>query len=210
VIDVYASDEEKVEAIKRWWKENGAAIVIGVVVGVGGLFGWQAWTQHRQSVAEQASSHYTDLIQAFAQGQTDEARRLGGVIREEFGSTPYAALSALAVARVAAERGRLDEARESLQWVAQSSPDPALAELASVRLARVLIAAGEPEAALAQIGGITGGEYAALANEVRGDAHVALGQPDQAREAYDKALLQAGSDNEFLRMKRDDLGAGGA
>ncbi|MEW8396328.1 MAG: tetratricopeptide repeat protein, partial [Candidatus Thiodiazotropha sp.] len=37
----YQTEEEQVEAIKRWWKENGTSVIAGLVIGLGGIFGWQ-------------------------------------------------------------------------------------------------------------------------------------------------------------------------
>ena len=39
----YQTDEEKVEAIRKWWRENGTAVVAGLVLGLAGLIGWQYW-----------------------------------------------------------------------------------------------------------------------------------------------------------------------
>ena len=35
----YATEEQQVEAIKSWWQENGKAVVLGAVIGLGGLWG---------------------------------------------------------------------------------------------------------------------------------------------------------------------------
>ncbi|MGU3844696.1 YfgM family protein, partial [Vibrio diabolicus] len=40
-MELYDTEEQQVEAIKDWWKENGKAVIIGAVVGLGGLFGWR-------------------------------------------------------------------------------------------------------------------------------------------------------------------------
>ena len=39
----HLTDEEQVEKVKAWLKENGTSIVAGVVIGLGGIFGWQFW-----------------------------------------------------------------------------------------------------------------------------------------------------------------------
>lgn len=31
-MDIYASDDEKGEAIKNWWRENGRSVITGVVL----------------------------------------------------------------------------------------------------------------------------------------------------------------------------------
>ena len=34
-MDVYKTEEEQVEAIKKWWQENGKSIIAGVVIAAG-------------------------------------------------------------------------------------------------------------------------------------------------------------------------------
>jgi predicted negative regulator of RcsB-dependent stress response len=50
--------------------------------------------------------------------------------------------------------------------------------------------------------------YASLLNEIRGDIFVAKGEVEQAKKAYDQAMLSAGGDGvEYLQLKRNDLGS---
>ena len=65
--------------------------------------------------------------------------------------------------------------------------DPAIAAIVNQRLARLLIDAKQADAALKLVA--TGESLAHL--EIRGDAQLALGQRDQARDSYNKALLKA-------------------
>ena len=44
----HMQDEADLEALKRWWDENGKGIVAAVVVAVLGTVGWQQyWRSHR-------------------------------------------------------------------------------------------------------------------------------------------------------------------
>ena len=38
-MEQYETEEQQVEAIKRFWKENGLSLVIGALLGLGGLLG---------------------------------------------------------------------------------------------------------------------------------------------------------------------------
>ena len=37
------TEEEQVERLKAWLKENGLSIVFGIVIGVGGIGGYNYW-----------------------------------------------------------------------------------------------------------------------------------------------------------------------
>ncbi len=36
------TEEEQIEAIKRWWKENGVSLLIGAAIAAAGVFAWKA------------------------------------------------------------------------------------------------------------------------------------------------------------------------
>lgn len=40
-MEVYTTENEQVEVIRRFFAENGKALAIGVVLGVGALVGWR-------------------------------------------------------------------------------------------------------------------------------------------------------------------------
>ncbi len=66
MIDPYASEDEQVEAIKKWLKENISSIIAGIIIGLGGIFGWQLWTNYQTDEAEQALRRAYKLIKAKA------------------------------------------------------------------------------------------------------------------------------------------------
>jgi predicted negative regulator of RcsB-dependent stress response len=40
-VDVYTTEDQQVEALKRWWKENAKSILLGVALGLAAVFGWR-------------------------------------------------------------------------------------------------------------------------------------------------------------------------
>ena len=38
-MEIYSTEEQQVEAIKSFWKENGSQIIVGAVLGLGGFSG---------------------------------------------------------------------------------------------------------------------------------------------------------------------------
>ena len=55
------SEREQLDAIKKWWSENGKAIVAGLIIGLGAVFGWQYWQRWQDRVAEEASALYSGV-----------------------------------------------------------------------------------------------------------------------------------------------------
>ena len=58
----HITEEEQIEALKRWWDENGKQVVLAIVLTVGGYFGWQAWTDYVEEKTAAASLVYQEML----------------------------------------------------------------------------------------------------------------------------------------------------
>ena len=205
-MSTYQTEEEQVEAIKKWWKDNGKSVIGGVVLGFAIIGGWQGWQGHQRDKGEVASSYYDAMRQAVQAGQYDKAVEDGKRLIGEYGGTAYASFAALELAKLSYERGEKAAARGQLEWVAESARDPSIRELARLRLGALLLDMKDTEALQALLAAqplpAFAGEFAAL----RGDLEVALGNQDAAREAYRQALSEGVEDAGLLRMKLVEVG----
>lgn len=214
-MDPYATDQEQVEALKRWWQKNGTAIIIGVCIGLGSAYAWRGWQASRQATAEEASVVYSQLLEYLQNRNLDDAKRNGQDLIERFPKSAYATYAAMALARVAVERKDLSEAAERLRWALDHTPAAEIEPVLRTRLARVLLAADKAGEAWAVIddkkqSGKTPAPSAAML-EVKGDILLAQGKRDEARVAYQQALAMhgeaGGEDDSPLRVKLDQLDA---
>ncbi|MDZ7851356.1 MAG: tetratricopeptide repeat protein [Halomonas sp.] len=207
------TEEEQLEAIKRWWKENGTSLIAGVVIAGAGVFGWNAWQDYQAGKAEAASMRYQQLLDLTGQDELGEQARqrateLVSEITDEHGKTLYADLARLLDARMAIDTGNRGQAQAALEAVIDGSERDYIAGLARLRLARLQLAEGSAETALATLEGVPEA-LAAQRAEVRGNAQHALGRADQAREAWREALTLADERDQPLygvQLKLDDLG----
>lgn len=215
-----AAEEESLEALKAWWDDNGRVIIVVAVLAVGGWGGWTFWQSNRAASAAAASDLYEEILSVamVTPGTTvsDEGRQqifsAAATLKSEYPATAYASFGALFAAQQATQQGDLETAARELQWVVDNAPsgglfgdaDPALRLTAQLRLGRVLLAQGQPDAALAVVNGVNPESLEAAFAELRGDIYVAQGQVADARDAYLTAQ-QAGSDSPVLRMKMEDL-----
>jgi len=196
-------DEAQVEQLRRWWNENWKALAAGLVIGLGGIYGWDAWQGAKTRQSEQASQIYQDLKKA----KPEDANGLADKLQSDFASTPYAAHAALFMAEKAAEKNDWAGAQQRLEWAVKHSDDDGMVKVAKLRLARVLWQQNKPEEALKQLDTKDGDAFAALYQELRGDIKLAQGDKVAARAAYQKALESgpAPGIREFLQRKLDDL-----
>jgi predicted negative regulator of RcsB-dependent stress response len=200
------TDEEKVEAIKRWWKANGVAVIGGVVIGLGVVIGWRSWVEYRTNLAQRGSIAFEQLLITAQAGDTASAQKQVDGIVDDFGSTPYAMFAELTRARLALADGDPAGAETALRAAMDLAPDPALASLAALRLAQVQLDRGELAAAADTVkrhgdAAAFAGDFAAL----RGDIAAAEGRLKDARAAY-QAALDAGAGNaRLIELKLQDL-----
>lgn len=204
-------DEAQVEQLRQWWRENWMALAGGLVLGLGGIFGWEAWQGHQTGHAEEASQMYEDLKRVPAE-DLDKASPLAKRLMEDFGNTPYAAQGALLMAGRAAAKDDWARAESSLRWARDHADDAGLRKIATLRLARVLWQEQKAADALGLLAIEDGDAFAALYRELAGDIKLSQGDREAARAEYAKALAAnpAPASRAPLQRKLDDLGAGTA
>jgi predicted negative regulator of RcsB-dependent stress response len=199
-MDTYRTEEEQVEAIGRWWNENGRSIIISVVLALSAGFGWQAWKDHDLQQSESASHEYQLLLQHLAVsnsapgGDYSEAKALAEQIKAQYSSSGYAQFAALQLAKIAVSSNDLEQAKTQLKWALSKAPAKSdIADIASLRLARVLASSGDTDQALDILEKGRGGAYAASYELARGDIYMELGRTEEAKAAYlqAKSILAA-------------------
>jgi predicted negative regulator of RcsB-dependent stress response len=214
MVDEYLDEREQAQQLVQWFKENWLWLATGIALGLGGLYGWQTWNAHLDARSREAGEHFTEMLQAFDKGDRERGNELAGEITSEYASTPYADQTDLVLARVHADAGELDQAAFRLKKVLEGSKDAELVLVARLRLARVQLAQGEHDAALATLDGATVPAVAATVAELRGDVLLAKGDKAAALAAYRQAQEAAGPeapaglvDPELLQLKIEDLSA---
>lgn len=204
-VSAYDSDEEQVEALKKWWKENGRSIIGGMVIGLGVVFGWKAWVQQQEQSATQASLRYEQMGQAAQAGNLESALKQGEMIVAEWPASGYAYLASLDMAKIKLGQGDTDAAKTQYEWVLANAKEPSLQQIARLRLARILLSNNDIDGAAALVAKADkdnfAGEFAAL----RGDIARAKKDYPAARAAYQEALKGVVGNPELIQMKLDDL-----
>ncbi len=207
-MEIYDTEEEQLDALKRWWKENGQSTIVGLVAGIAIILGWNYWQDHKKTQAGQASALYSQLIQDMASSKKDSAEKIAERIKEQYPKTEYAAYSGLLQAKLKVQQGDMDKAKATLIEIAKGS-NKELSNVAKIRLVRLMLASGEYEKGLELINEIdpaTSSSFSGNYDELVGDLYVALDRLDQARSSYQKAF-ENGYKSPLLQIKIDDLTA---
>ena len=212
-MDDYLSEKEQWEWVKTQVRESGPAVLLAVVLVVGAAFGWRWWQSHQDARQLEAGAKYMQMVQALERSDRAQALVLLGELDRDYRSSPYTDQARLLAARVYVDEAQLDHAANELTAVAEHSKDHELALVARQRLARVQIAQGKPDSALATLGTVTDpGAFAARYHEVRGDAYYAKGDKVAALSEYRSAQSAGGEggDTTLLQLKIADLENGAA
>ncbi|MCP4386832.1 MAG: tetratricopeptide repeat protein [Gammaproteobacteria bacterium] len=202
------TEEEQVEQLKAWLKENGLSIVFGIIIGVGGIGGYKYWNYVQDTTATEASAHFSKMIDALDAGNYDSVQTQADALINDYASTDYALMAQLALAKSHVVNGNFDKAEQALQQVVGSGGQKPLSYVARTRLAALQIQNGKIDLALGTLNTEFPDEFSARVGELRGDAYATQGKAAEAIAAYRNAQsAKLGAvDESFLRQKIDDLG----
>lgn len=204
---MYDTEQEQIEAIKKWWSGYGNYVIGAVLVALVAFFSWTFYKNTTQSKLEAASTLYDDLMSAVESNDTDTVAARIDNLKNQYSDTVYGVYAALQGAKQAVESGDLVAAVDELEW-ALDNADDSLAPVVHLRLARVHYSAENYAAALAELDAIDQQGFEVPSHELRGDILLSQGDVDAARAAYQTALeesAQQGVNAPYLEMKLNDL-----
>ena len=202
-------EQEQLSALQSWWKQWGAALLIGIALGLAALAAYQGWTWYQREQSAQASVLYAEALKQTRAGEADKARATMATLTERYGSSGYAPLAQLMNARLSFEAGDLGAAKQSLQWVMEHAREEPMKAVARYRLAGLALDEKRYDEALKLLEDRSGETMANLYADLRGDIYVAKGAMAEARAAYQTALEKTEPRSplrNLIQIKIDALG----
>jgi len=198
-------EEQEINQLKDWWKENGKTIIVAFILGVGGMFGWRYWQAHQAEQIAQASAQYDALIYS---AQQDEQAKKANI--EQFvqanSKTAYAVFALLDEAKKATEKQDFAAAEANLNQALTQSQDEVLTSIVALRLSAVLFQLGQLDNALTTLNQVKGESFNARKAILTGDIQVAKGDKVAAKNSFEQAQ-QSGSqlEQQMAKMKLNNL-----
>ena len=198
-------EEQEINQLKEWWKENGKTIIVAFILGVGGMFGWRYWQAHQAEQIAQASAQYDALIYS---AQQDEQAKKANI--EQFvqanSKTAYAVFALLDEAKKAAEKQDFAAAEVNLNQALTQSQDEVLTSIVALRLSAVQFQLGQLDNALTTLNQVKGESFNARKAILTGDIQVAKGDKVAAKNSFEQAQ-QSGSqlEQQMAKMKLNNL-----
>lgn len=205
-MEVYNNENEQVDALRRFFANNGKALAVGVIIGIGALAGWRYWTGHQASNSAEISANYQKVTQAM---QSDRPQTLEAVAKfASENNNTYGALAALDLAKQYVDQQQLDQAAAQLQTGLKATKDENLQAVLNLRLARVQLQQKQAEAALKTLDAVKGEGWSAIIADIRGEALLSKGDKQGARDAWSKGIASDASPalKQMMQMKMNNLG----
>ncbi len=203
-------EQEQIETIKAWWKDNGNTILGVTLVLVIAVGGWRGWHYYQ---AKQINEAATLFEQFSEQLQSNDAKRINdaaAAVMDKYSGTIYAARAALTAAQVNEQDKAIPKAKVQLQWVLDHASEATLKDVAHLRLASILLDEKSYDEALKNLNAAHPAAFDGLYADLKGDVLSAQGKKVEARTeyqmAYDKTDVKS-TYRQLIQMKLDDLGA---
>lgn len=204
-------EQEQVDALKAWWKDNGKTLMLAIVLAAcvfGAVFGWKYW--HARQNAE-ASMLFGEVMKQVKSNDPKRVNDAAAAVVSRYGSTIYAARAELLAAQINIQFKDGAAAATQLQWVIDHASDASLQDVARLKLASLRLDEKKYDDALKLLDAAHPESFTGLYTDLKGDVLVAQGKTEEARAAYKLALEKTGPQSTYrnlIQMKLDALGGG--
>ncbi|HTP95985.1 MAG TPA: tetratricopeptide repeat protein [Burkholderiales bacterium] len=202
-------EQEQIDALKSWWRQNQRLVIAGVSAVAIGFAGFQGWQYYRTQRVAAAAQLYAALKQAVDAKDAGKIKESTGALFERYATTLYAPLGALLAAKASFEAGDKASAKVQLQWVIEHAREEEMQDTARLRLGAVLLDEKNYAEALKLADAKHADSFDALYSDLKGDILTAQGQRAEARAAYQAALDKSDTRSPYrslIQLKLDALG----
>jgi predicted negative regulator of RcsB-dependent stress response len=208
-VDDLLSEKEQIEQIRSWWSEYGGYVIGGLGLGIAVLAGYNYYQNSKLEAQLEGSAMYESLTQHVVSGSLEEAEIVASELGMKYADTSYAAQAKLAMARLYMDKNRDQDAIDILNELLANPADEATKHVARARLARLLAYQGKQQEVIDLLEDQDSEAFAAIYNELLGDAYYALGRIEDAQAAYQRVMLDplatATVDQQLVQWKALDL-----
>ena len=203
-------EQEQLDALKAFWKQQGNLITWVLVLVMGGFAAWNGWQYWQREQAQKAAAMFEELDRAASAGDAAKTGRVFADLKERYPGTAFAQQGGLAAAKVQAAKGEADAAQASLKWVAENAMEDEFRTIARLRLAALQADAKKYDEALKTLDAAKAEGFEALVADRRGDTLMAQGKKGEAKAAYLAAWKGMGEKVDYRRLVDAKLTALGA
>lgn len=175
-----SSDQEQIDATKKWIKENALSAFLGLAIGLGGVYGWRYYKEDQESSRVEASFKFEEVKSANLEKVMSFIKLNPGTI--------YSTNLAFKKSSELANLGQYDEARELLKKVMLEASNDVHQIIARINIAKIYLLEKNPKKAIELLkANVDFKTLVAYKNLVLGDALFADNNAD-AKQYYKDAI----------------------
>lgn len=199
-------EQEQLDELKAWWKTYGKWVTNGLVVLLAVFAAYQAWQYFQNKQAVDASTQF-QALQVIDEKDLKAIQAKASEIMNDYSGTPYASRAALYVAKANYAANDAKSAKAQLEWAIKNAKETSVHAIASLQLANILAEEKNYEAALKLLEATHDAGFDGLFSDMKGDVLVALGKKQEAKAAYEAALLKLDADGKYRYLTQQKLEA---
>jgi predicted negative regulator of RcsB-dependent stress response len=204
-----AHEQEQLDALKVWWKENRnwlIAVLLIAVISYSGITFWKSY-QHKQAV--EASTLYAEVLKQVASNDPKRINDSVKVLVDKYAGTAYASRAQLLAVQTNMLNKDMPLAKTQLEWVIAHASESGLQDTARLKLASILLDEKKYDESMKLLDATHPESFVGLYSDLKGDVLAAQGKNEDARAAYKKALNALDSKSAYrnlIQLKLDGLG----
>jgi predicted negative regulator of RcsB-dependent stress response len=183
-IDINQTEDEQAQQVKDWIRNNIVIIIFGIVLGFGGMFGWDYYNNYQQNKNLEARVNYLSVV-------AGEDKIL------EHQSYNNQALLVQA-------KNNLTDSVKSQELLNQISTQKIIDDVKDIKLAQIYFADKKYDKALALL---ENNPLKTTSMHLVGDIYFAQGKTELAKEFYENSLQNAKNEQvkQILQIKINNL-----
>lgn len=199
-------EQEQLDELKAWWKTYGKWVTNGLIALLVVFAAYQAWQYFQNKQAVDASTQF-QALQVIDEKDLKAIQAKAAEIMDDYAGTPYAGRAALYVAKANYAANDVKSAKAQLEWAIKNAKETSVHAIASLQLANILAEEKSYEAALKLLEAEHDAGFDGLFLDMKGDVLVALGKKQEAKAAYENALLKLDADGKYRYLTQQKLEA---
>ena len=200
----FDNDEQQSEHFKNFYNLHKFKIFSAIAVFLVAFFAYQYLESVNQSNDEEASQLFQDVIVSKI-GNIDEIKSKVGELQNDFSNSPYAARASIYYSKLLVETGDYTAAAAELIWASGENIEPSIQSMANYLLGNLYLVQDKLDEALQVANKIITDGYIGLANDLKGDIYIALGDKENAIKSYELALNYFGGQGELHKVIENKL-----
>ncbi len=202
-------EQEQLEIFKAWWHDNGTWLAGMLVVCALAVGGWKGWQYYQNKQAYESAVMYDGFTKQLESNDIKRINDAATMLMDRYAGSAYASRAALLAAQFNEQENDAAKAKSQLQWVIDQSKEAGLRDVASLRLAAILLDEKKYDEASKLLNAKHEASFDGLYADLKGDVLSAQGKVEEAKTSYKLAYEKVdakGAYRSLIQMKMDALG----